>query len=89
MANIPLSIVLTAPDADVPANALTFGYQGSLPAGASYNAATHTFTWTPTLAQLGPHTVTFTVNDGTTTVTVDVVFNIVRPLQLYLPIIRR
>jgi len=89
MANIPLSIVLTATDADVPANALTFGYQGSLPAGASYNAATHTFTWTPTLAQLGPHTVTFTVNDGTTTVTVDVVFNIVRPLQLYLPIIRR
>lgn len=35
-----------------------------LPSGASFSAATRTFSWTPTSAQAGTHPVTFTVTDA-------------------------
>jgi len=35
-----------------------------LPAGATFDPATRTFSWTPTPRQIGPHTVTFIVDDG-------------------------
>ena len=59
-----LSFSLTATDADVPANTLTYSATG-LPTGASLNASTGDFSWTPSEAQ-GPGTypVTFTVTDN-------------------------
>ena len=48
----------TDPDGD----ALTYAAY-SLPAGASFNAATHTFSWTPTYTQSGTYTVRFRVMD--------------------------
>ena len=36
----------------------------NLPSGASFNAATRTFSWTPTTSQTGTYTVTFTATDG-------------------------
>src|SRR5207244_106027 len=41
-----------------------------LPAGASFGAATKTFSWTPTFDQAGPYPgVIFTVSDGTASAT--------------------
>jgi parallel beta-helix repeat protein len=56
----PLSFTATASDADLPANALAFSLDAGAPAGASINAATGVFTWTPTEAQ-GPGTYAVTV----------------------------
>jgi len=36
----------------------------NLPSGATFNPATQIFSWRPTLAQLGTHTVVFGVDDG-------------------------
>lgn len=59
-----LSFTLTATDADLPANTLTYSATG-LPEGATFNPQTRTFAWTPTEAQgPGSFNVTFTVNDG-------------------------
>src|SRR5207253_9806945 len=60
-----LTFTISATDADVPANALTFSATG-LPTGAICDSATRTFSWTPSEAQ-GPGTypgVILTVNDG-------------------------
>src|SRR5438105_1455086 len=60
-----LTVTISATDADVPANALTFSATG-LPTGAIFDSATRTFSWTPSESQ-GPGTfpgVIFTVNDG-------------------------
>jgi len=35
-----------------------------LPEGASFNEATHSFSWTPVASQAGVHSVTFSVSDG-------------------------
>ncbi len=43
---------------------LTYTVTG-LPAGAAFDTATHTFSWTPAYDQGGTHTVTFSVSDGT------------------------
>jgi len=58
-----LEFTLTATDPDLPANTLTFSAVG-LPDGATLDATTGDFSWTPTEAQ-GPGTylVTFTVTD--------------------------
>jgi hypothetical protein len=37
---------------------------GPLPAGASFDPASRQFSWTPTLAQVGKHTLELAVNDG-------------------------
>jgi hypothetical protein len=63
-----LTFTLSATDADLPANTLTFSATG-LPAGATFDPATRVFAWTPTEAQ-GPNVfsgVVFAVSDGTTT----------------------
>lgn len=59
-----LSFTVSATDTD--GDPLTFAASG-LPAGATFNPTTHTFSWTPTAAQGGAHDVTFTVSDGKTT----------------------
>ena len=54
-----LTFTASATDPDLPANTLTFALVGA-PAGASINASSGAFTWTPTEAQ-GPGSFTFTV----------------------------
>ncbi len=54
-----LTFTATATDPDVPANTLTFSLLGA-PEGASIDAGTGAFTWTPTEVQ-GPDTYTFDV----------------------------
>jgi hypothetical protein len=75
IANVPASATIpelaaytftaTATDSDVPAQTLTFSLVGA-PTGASVNASTGAFSWTPTEAQ-GPGSYPFTVrvSDGT------------------------
>src|SRR2546428_827247 len=58
-----LTFTVAATDAD--GDALTYSASG-LPAGASFDPATQTFSWTPGFDQAGTHAgVTFTVSDGT------------------------
>jgi hypothetical protein len=54
-----LSFTATASDPDLPANSLTFSLVGA-PEGATINASTGDFTWTPTEAQ-GPESYTFDI----------------------------
>ena len=58
-----LRFTVAATDADLPANILTYSAMG-LPAGATFDPATRTFTWTPGEAQDGSYDVTFRVSDG-------------------------
>ncbi|MGE0642376.1 MAG: tandem-95 repeat protein [Nitrospira sp.] len=58
----PLTFTINATDADVPANALTFSAT-SLPTGATFDAATGQFSWTPTAGQVGDAEMTFAVQD--------------------------
>ncbi|WPK10302.1 putative Ig domain-containing protein [Lysinibacillus louembei] len=62
-----LTFTASATDADLPINSLTYSLVGA-PTGASINATTGVFTWTPTEAQ-GPGSYTFTivVSDGSLT----------------------
>jgi hypothetical protein len=51
--------------ASTPASAANLSYSAThLPVGATFDAATRVFSWTPTPRQLGTHLVTFTVDDG-------------------------
>ncbi|HEX6827988.1 MAG TPA: putative Ig domain-containing protein [Burkholderiales bacterium] len=59
----PLTFTASATDPD--GNALTFSATG-LPTGATLNATTGAFAWTPTFAQAGNATVTVTVTDNGT-----------------------
>ena len=59
-----LFFTLTASDPDD--DPLTFS-ASDLPTGASFNASTRAFTWTPTLTQSGDYSVTFQVSDGSLT----------------------
>ncbi|MCX2745876.1 putative Ig domain-containing protein [Mangrovivirga sp. M17] len=60
-----INFVVGATDQDIPENQLSFALSGDVPAGASINAATGEFTWTPTEEQ-GPATYVFDilVTDG-------------------------
>ncbi|URN95130.1 MAG: putative Ig domain-containing protein [Candidatus Pristimantibacillus lignocellulolyticus] len=62
-----LTFTATATDVDLPANILTYSLTDA-PTGASINATTGVFTWTPTEVQ-GPSSYTFTVrvSDGVST----------------------
>ena len=60
-----LTFTISGTDADLPANTLTFN-ASNLPTGATFDANTRTFSWTPTEAQ-GPGVftgITFSVSDG-------------------------
>jgi len=62
-----LSFTTSGSDADVPAQTLTFSATG-LPTGATFDASTRTFSWTPTEAQgPGDFIATFQVSDGSLT----------------------
>jgi len=60
-AGTPLTFTVDATDVNA---ADTLAYSISTLSGASINASTGAFTWTPTTAQVGNHSVTFTVSDG-------------------------
>ncbi|MDB6025744.1 MAG: hypothetical protein JWM68_1967 [Verrucomicrobiales bacterium] len=55
-----VSFTATATDADLPANAITWSLDSGAPAGATINAGSGAFSWTPTEAQ-GPDTYIITV----------------------------
>ena len=57
-----LTFTVGATDADL--DLLTYSASG-LPLGASFDAGTKTFSWTPGFDQTGTYSVTFTVTDGT------------------------
>lgn len=59
----PLQIQLSATDAND--DELTYSFAGDEISGASINAATGLFTWTPTTGQVGSYEISFTVSDGT------------------------
>ncbi len=61
-----LSFTAVGSDGDVPANQLTYSLQGTVPAGASLDPNTGVFTWTPTVGQVGPHSLTVRVTDNGT-----------------------
>lgn len=64
--NAALSFVINATDPNA-IDILTYSATG-LPAGATFNASTKTFNWTPTFTQSGSYPVVFTVSDGSLTV---------------------
>ena len=59
--NAALSFTLSATDAD--SDTLVYSATG-LPVGATLDSATGSFAWTPTYAQSGNYSVTFSVSDG-------------------------
>lgn len=73
--NAALAFTVVATDGD--GDALTYSATG-LPTGATFNAATGAFAWTPSYTQAGVYTVVFTANDGTensNTLTVTITVN--------------
>ena len=59
-------LTFTVSATDLDNNSLTYS-ASNLPANATFNPATRTFTWTPTSSQAGTYTVTFAVTDGSLT----------------------
>ena len=70
---VQLTFTLGVTDADIPANTLSISLDNNAPTGATVNASTGLFSWTPTEAY-GPGvvTVTFVVSDGVVTNTINV-----------------
>jgi DNA/RNA endonuclease G (NUC1) len=70
-------------DADIPVQALSFGLSGAVPAGATIDAATGVFTWTPTAAQSGAtYAFNVTITDGVTSTAVAVAVSVIGPLGI-------
>jgi len=62
---VNLSFTVTASDdADTRDDVVSLSMSPGLPPGATFNAGTGQFSWTPTDADGGTHTVTFTASDG-------------------------
>lgn len=62
-----LTITVLATDTDVPVQTLTYNMVSG-PSGATFNAATREFSWTPTVADApGAYSATFSVSDGSLT----------------------
>ena len=59
---VAVTFTATATDADIPANSLAFSLAAGSPSGATINAATGAFSWTPTAAGTFPVTVRVTDN---------------------------
>jgi len=74
-----LTITVNASDSD-PGDTLVYSActspSGSLPQGASFDTASRTFTWTPGNGQKGTYTLRFTVSDGKSTDSEDVVITV-------------
>ena len=80
----PLTFTVNAVD---PEGATLTYTTGTLPTGASFNASTKTFSWTPTYDQSGNYTVEFRASDGNSTTSLFVsitVVNVNRPPTLSL-----
>ncbi|MCA9120825.1 MAG: alpha/beta fold hydrolase [Planctomycetales bacterium] len=84
-----LTFTASATDADAPANTLTFSLDAGAPSGASIDASSGVFTWTPSEAQ-GPATYNITVrvtDDGTPNLndfeTIEVMVGDLRPWQYF------
>ncbi len=74
----PLTFTAIASDPDIPAQALTYGLSGAVPAGAAIDASTGSFTWTPTAAQAGAsYSFAVSVTDGISPVSAPVVVDVV------------
>ena len=61
-----LSFTVTASDADLPADSLTYTFPGPTPSGAQIDSVSGQFTWTPTASHLGSNTFTVRVTDSGT-----------------------
>ena len=59
-----LEFDVTATDADLPANSLSYSLGGNVPAGASIDRVTGHFSWTPLPEQAGTQAVTVVVTDN-------------------------
>ena len=73
---VPITFTAIATDADIPANALTFSLDPGAPLGATINASTGAFSWTPTGCGTFPVTVRVT-DSGTPTLSDFETFSIV------------
>jgi hypothetical protein len=71
-----LTFSVSATDAD--GDLLTYS-TGTLPAGATFTAATQTFAWTPTSLQSGRYPVMFQVNDGQVNVSQTITITVLSP----------
>src|SRR5205807_167523 len=80
------SLAFTAQAQDPDGNTLAFGLDAGAPAGATINAASGAFTWTPTAAQVGTFPITVRVTDNGTpplsdSETIQVTVNAVPPVN--------
>jgi CSLREA domain-containing protein len=74
---VELSFTISATDTDVPASSLTFSLSAGAPAGASIDAATGAFSWTPREADGGlDHAFDVIVADGVASVSETVVVSV-------------
>jgi uncharacterized repeat protein (TIGR01451 family) len=65
LSGVPVSFTVSATDGDLPANALSFSLGPGLPPGASLNAASGLFSWTPPATPLpGTNVFSFVVSDN-------------------------
>jgi hypothetical protein len=72
-----LSFIVTATDPD--GNALTYS-ASNLPSGASFNTATHTFSWTPSYIQAGDYSsIHFEVSDGSSQDSENIIIGVAQP----------
>ncbi len=76
VAGNPIAFTVTGSDPDN--DPLTYT-TGTLPAGASFNASTRQFAWTPTALQFGAHNVTFNISDGSLTANATITITVTSP----------
>jgi hypothetical protein len=72
-----LGFVLNATDDGLPTGKLTFSATG-LPRGATVDAASGVFLWSPKPNQVGTHSITFSVSDGSLSASETVLIHVVR-----------
>jgi hypothetical protein len=71
-ASLQFTVVARSPDANAK---LTYS-ASAIPTGAKFDTSTQMFSWTPTKAQAGSHSVKFTVNDGVLPVSTSVTISV-------------
>ncbi|MCX7876814.1 MAG: putative Ig domain-containing protein [Melioribacteraceae bacterium] len=69
-----IDIIASDPDGDN----LTYGYAGTLPAGATFDPTAKKFTWKPASNQAGDYQITFFVFDGQLTATTTVKIKVIK-----------